>query len=386
MMWIFITYGAYVIGQNTQKVYKIYQNQIIDSFSTGTRPVPNYLYIYNDTFLIVNSGGFSGDGSLAFIVNKNIIYELFLPSSFNPMQAVKVNNKIYFTDFGDLYNDKIYIVQNYQIIDSIIVYKRPTGITYCFGYIFAVSTGINADYTYDDSSFVHKIDHNNNSVINLKVRSNANGVKCDNQYVYVMTSGTYDQNFNPLNNSTIYKINPLTFTIVDSTKNLQNLTDFAIGNNYIIAGVWKFDSVLVYKINKNDFSQIDSFKLNYGGLGGIDFDGQFFKFSLGGFTSGPNAIYILDENTNNSYYFVHHSNDVGSGFIKGFISLDIVERKPIFYIKHNVLYFDREHYFEIYDLGGRRMLSKRDIKLNLNSFKKGVYILKLDGKVYKIVR
>ncbi len=385
-MWILITYGAYVIGQNTQKVYKIYQDQILDSFPTGTRPVPNYLYIYGDTFLIVNSGGFSGDGSLAFIVNKNIIYELFLPSSFNPMQAVKVNNKIYFTDFGDSYNDKIYIVQNYQILDSIKVYKRPTAITYCFGYIFAVSTGINANYSYDDSSFVHKIDTNNNSVINLKVRSNANGVKCDNQYIYVMTSGTYDQNFNPLNNSTIYKINPITFTIIDSTKNLQNLTDFAVGNSYIMAGVWKFDSVVVYRINKNNFSQIDSFKLNYGGLGSIDFDGQFLKFSLGGFTNGPNAIYVLDESTNSSYYFVHHNNDVGSGFIKGFVSYDIAERKLNLYIKNNVVYFDKEQYFEIYDITGKKILSKRDTKLNLFPLKRGVYILKLEGKNYKIVR
>jgi hypothetical protein len=384
MMFIF-TYGAYVIGQNTKYVYVIYQNQIVDSFTTGTRPVPNHLAIFGDTFLIVNSGGFSGDGSLAWIYNKNIVYELFLPNYMNPMQAIKVNNKIYFTDFGDIYNDKAYIVQNFQIVDSIKLYKRPSAINYCFNYIYAVSTGINSDYTYDDSSFVHKINPNDNSVLNLRVRSNANGVKCDGQYVYVMTSGTYDNNFNPLNNSTIYKIDPNNFTILDSTRNLQNLTDFAIGNNYILAGVWKFDSVLVYKINKNDFNQIDSFKLNYGGLGGIDFDGQFFKFSLGGFTSGPNAIFVLDESTNNSYYFVHHNNDVGSGFIKGFISLAISEKTRPFYIKDNVLYLKDENYIRIYDVSGKLILNTKANKVNLRFLKSGLYIITIGERSYKII-
>ncbi|MEO0202542.1 MAG: T9SS type A sorting domain-containing protein [candidate division WOR-3 bacterium] len=385
MMLILITHGAYIIGQNTKYVYVIYQNQVIDSFVTGTRPVPNYLTIFGDTFLVVNSGGFSGDGSLAFINNKNVIYELFLPNYMNPMQAVRVNNKIYFTDFGDVFNDKIYIVQGFQIIDSITVYKRPSAISYCFGYIYATSTGINSDYSYDDSSFVHKINPDNNIVLNLRLRSNSNGVKCDGQYVYVMTSGTYDNNFNPLNNSAIYKIDPNNFVILDSTRNLQNVSAFAIGNNYILAGVWKFDSVLIYKINKNDFNEIDSFKLNYGGLGDIDFDGQFFKISLGGFTSGPNAIYVLDESNNNYYYFVHHSNDVGSGFIKGFISLDVVENVKPFYIRNNVLYVKSEDYVKIYDISGKIVLSTKNNVISLKSLKPGLYVVSIGNKNYKIV-
>lgn len=385
MINLIVSYGAFVIGQSTKQVYMIYQNQIVDSFPTGTRAVPNYLISFGDTFVIVNSGGFSDDGSIAFIRNKNIIYELLLPSFMNPMEAVKVNNKIYFTDFGDNFNDKIYVVQNYQIIDSIKVYKRPSSITYCFDYIFSTSTGINSNYSYDDSSFVHKINPSNNSVLNLKLRPNANGVKCDNNYVYVMTSGTYDNNFNPLNNSTIYKINPLTFQIIDSTKNLENVSSFAVGNNYILAGVWKFDSVKVYKINKNNFSLIDSFKLNYGGLGGIDFDGEFFKFSLGGFTSGPNVIYALKESDNTSYYFIHHNNDVGSGFIKGFISSfnnEVIKNK----IENGIIYFSKIQEIQVYNLSGRKILHLRDNKLNLRSLNHGVYIIKTDDGYLKILK
>jgi len=382
MSLLILSYGAYIIGQNTKYVYVIYQNQIIDSFITGTRAVPNYMLISNDTFIIVNSGGFSDDGSIAFIKNKNLIYEMLLPSYMNPMQAIKINNKIYFTDFGDIFNNKVYVIQNYNIVDSITVYKRPSGISYCFGKIFVVSTGINSDYSYDDSSFVHKIDPITHNVLSLKLRSNANGVKCDNNYVYVMTSGTYDNNFNPLNNSTIYKIEPNSFTILDSTRNLENLTDFAIGNNYILAGVWKFDSVKVYRINKNDFNIIDSFKLNYGGLGGIDFDGQFFKFSLGGFTGSLNVIYVLNEADNSDYYFVHHNNDVGSGFIKGFISVDIKENE--YFIKNNVIYFKNEKFIEIYDILGRKILSLKTDKFNLKLLKRGIYIIKYENNFIKI--
>ena len=386
MINLIMSYGAFVIGQSTKQVYVIYQNQIVDSFPTGTRAVPNYLISFGDTFVIVNSGGFSDNGSIAFVRNKNIIYELLLPSFMNPMEAVKINNKIYFTDFGDTFNDKIYIIQNYQIIDSIKVYKRPSSITYCFGYIFSTSTGINSNYSYDDSSFVHKINPSNNSVLSLKLRSNANGVKCDNNYVYVMTSGTYDNNFNPLNNSTIYKINPLTFQIIDSTRNLENVSSFAVGNNYILAGVWKFDSVKVYKINKNNFSVIDSFKLNYGGLGGIDFDGEFFKFSLGGFTSGPNVIYVLRESDNSSYYFIHHNSDVGSGFIKGFISLsnnnELVKNK----IENGIIYFSKIQEIQVYDVSGRKLLHLRDNKLNLKNLNRGVYIIRTDDGYLKILK
>jgi hypothetical protein len=386
MIYLIISYGAFVIGQNTKQVYVIYQNQVIDSFPTGTRAVPNYLINFSDTFVIVNSGGFSDDGSIAFIKNNNIINEILLPSFMNPLEAVKVNDKIYFTDFGDVFNNKIYIIQNFQIVDSIIVYKRPSSITYCFGYIFSTSTGINSDYSYDDSSFVHKINPMNNGVLNLKVRSNANGVKCDNNYVYVMTSGTYDNNFNPLNNSTIYKINPITFQIIDSTRNLENVSSFAVGNNYILAGVWKFDSVKVYKINKSNFSLIDSFKLNYGGLGGIDFDGQFFKFSLGGFTSGPNVIYVLNESDNSSYYFTHHNNDVGSGFIKGFVSLNKEEIVKNNKIKSDIIYFSKIQEIQVFDISGRKVLHLRDNKLNLRSLNRGIYIIKTNEGYLKILK
>lgn len=381
MTWLIISYGAYVIGQNTQRIYAIYQNQIVDSFTTGTRPVPNHFIISNDTFIVVNSGGFSGDGSIAFIRN-NIIYELLLPSHMNPMQIVKVNNKLYFTDFGNTFNNKVYIIQNYNIVDSITVSKRPDGIAYCFGYIFVASTGINSDYSYDDTSSVHRINPSNNNTTRIRVRSNAKSIKCDNNFVYVMTAGTY-VNWQSQNNSTIYKIEPISFTIIDSTRNLENVFEFAVGNNYIFAGVWKFDSVKVYKINKNDFNQIDSFKLNFGGFGGVDYDGEYFKFSLGGFTGGSNAIYVLRESDNFSYYYTHHNNDVGSGYIKAIIGnpVSIQER---YLVKDGVIYFSKEEFIEVYEVSGRKILQTKANRLNINSLGTGIYIIKYSNGALRV--
>ncbi|MCX7947596.1 MAG: hypothetical protein N2504_03295 [candidate division WOR-3 bacterium] len=382
MTWLIISYGAYVIGQNTQRIYAIYQNQIVDSFTTGTRPVPNHFIISNDTFIVVNSGGFSGDGSIAFIRNNNIIYELLLPSHMNPMQIVKVNNKLYFTDFGNTFNNKVYIIQNYNIVDSITVSKRPDGIAYCFGYIFVASTGINSDYSYDDTSSVHRINPSNNNTTRIRVRSNAKSIKCDNNFVYVMTAGTY-VNWQSQNNSTIYKIEPISFTIIDSTRNLENVFEFAVGNNYIFAGVWKFDSVKVYKINKNDFNQIDSFKLNFGGFGGVDYDGEYFKFSLGGFTGGSNAIYVLRESDNFSYYYTHHNNDVGSGYIKAIIGnpVSIQER---YLVKDGVIYFSKEEFIEVYEVSGRKILQTKANRLNINSLGTGIYIIKYSNGALRV--
>ncbi len=381
MLAFLLGYQVYMLSQNDRMIYVWDGVNVSQLYPTGYMPVPNFLLVQNDTFVVINSGGFSGDGSIAFVGDGFLVEDTF-PSHMNPMQAVAFGGKFYITDFGDAFNDKVYVHDGTDIVDSFTVFKRPSGITYCNGYIFVASTGMNADYSLDDSSFVHRIDPTNNTIQALKLyRKNANAVECDGNFLYVFLPGAFGAD-----SGYIYKLDANTFTLIDSlNRELSNFYAHAVSQNYIYVATWNGK---IYRIDKNTWV-VDSFYVVVGndtlsGVGGMDFlNGKLF-ITFGGFTGGMNMLAVYDEQS--MLYSVHvvSPTDIGLGYVLATASVGVEENYSKLHIKGNLLKLDEAKFVEIYDMLGRKLLAKRTKVVDLSRYIGKLILVRIDGRTYKL--
>lgn len=388
-------------------------DKVYDGFPTGNSPMPNFLLIVGDLGYVVNSG-YPGSPSLSkiYLRDNAPIAEYPLPSSADPMEAVFLNNLLYVTDFGSTYSEDVLVLEDCNLIDSIRVGKRPSGITAYTGDLYVTATCINEDYSYDSVSFLYKVDPVKEEKESLALRPNALKVAVgSDSFIYALSGGSYT-NWSPDGNSGLYKIDPGSFQLVDSVVSFNvNLSYLTLTSGKAALASWYGD---VFIVDLNSFTISDFFSTGQG-IGGILFKGDTLFINTGSYTGAENLLLTYRDGILDTVA-VLSSEDVGAGYMALYEEPESQPRiltsskedyfekdKAPFQVKESgalnrrfdtsvrgaILHFSLNHedlpvIFNIYDPAGRkRVFFKADIEkgsIPLFGLPRGVYILQASNK------
>lgn len=294
--------------QNTRKVYYFLEDSQKFYFLFNSGDVPNQFILGNNEIFLINSGGFTGSPSIQRYDLKNNSLSTFpLDNALNPLFGVYDNEKIYFTDFGKYYSEKIYIFKN-QLIDSLAVSNRPIDIKLCANFLIVSTNGMRSDYSYDTISKVFKISKNLQKIDSLIVFPGASNIEVIGDIVFLVSTGIYNQT-----PARIYKIDCLNFKKIDSITISRNIYSSGVSSEYLILGSW---DGWIYVLNHN-LTILDSFKISHS----INFIHSFenkFYIAVNGFSHNPNYLIIYSPFVK-ADSFKFSDEDLGIG--------------PIFYLK-----------------------------------------------------
>lgn len=268
--------------QNTRKVYYFLQDSQKFYFLFNSGDVPNQFILGDNEIFLINSGGFTGSPSIQrYNLIDNSLRTFPLDNALNPLFGIYDSGKLYFTDFGKFYSEKVYAFKD-QLIDSLVVSNRPIDIKLCDNFLIVSTNGMKEDYSYDTISKVFKISKNLQKIDSLIVYPGASNIEVVGNIAFLVSTGIYNQT-----PARIYKIDCQNFRKIDSVTISKNIYSSGISSQYLILGSW---DGWIYVLNHN-LNILDSLKISHS-INFIHSFGNRFYITANGFSHNPNYIII----------------------------------------------------------------------------------------------
>ena len=254
---------------------------------------------------MINSGGFNGVPSIQFIYSDGTSEEIPLPSTMNPMEGVWVDNRLYFTDFGRDYSDKVYVLQGSEITDSFRVGPRPIGIVECSGYLFVASTGMDSLFNYSDGVLT-RIDIATGEMDSLLIRSGASEISVtESDKIIVLSTGGWS------GNAVLYKVDFLSMSIEDSIEVEETLYSLEVSDSLIWAGSWS-GNLYTFSLSPLDLLETEALSTSINWIL-WDSDRSTLWITAGGYSEGPNYLIKFKEGKREEILL--SDSDIGVGYL-----------------------------------------------------------------------
>ncbi len=145
-------YSIYIVEDMAEAiaVYLPLSDSLLDPVPAGA--TPNFLFADKEYLYLVNSG-FSGSPSVMVYeptAPPSLVSVIPMPPGSNPYAGAFLDGRLYISGFG---SDKLYIIEQNTIVDSVSVGKAPEGVIAFGGRIYIVCTGYDlATYTFGQGS------------------------------------------------------------------------------------------------------------------------------------------------------------------------------------------------------------------------------------------
>lgn len=297
------------IAQASKKILSVdpETREIKDFAETGD--VPNFIVLPEDgaegAITVINSGGFTGVSSIQFIFPDGSSKEIPLPQSMNPMEGTWVNQRLYFTDFGKVYSDKVFCLKDDNIVDSFKVGPRPIGIIKYLGYLFVACTGMDSSYQYGEG-LLTRVNLTTREIKSLTLSPGASELSLSNAgKIVVLSTGEWN------GNSTIYRIDPISLSIEDSVQIQGSLYTLAVSDSLLWAGSF-YGDLYSFSFPSLDFLKKENLESTINSVFWDDYSSALW-ISLGGYSGGPNYILELSGESRNKTLL--SGADIGIGYL-----------------------------------------------------------------------